>query len=155
LRITEESSTISTRAGFIPVSPSYAHPRENRDPRHNGDSQFEQLDNAGEFDFQRLRPLGSVIIGHTGSAAIEQVFIFVLITKLDPGRLASDSHPVHPANKIRCVDDLHQNYVLPCFLRPVVVFEDVNEIGRKVPTEADAFADRTVVNSKLFLLRFN
>jgi hypothetical protein len=36
----------------------------------------------------------------------------------------------------------------------VVVFEDLNELGGEVPTEANAFADRTVVNSKMFLLRF-
>jgi hypothetical protein len=112
------------------------------------------VDNVWEFDFQSLRPLGSLSIGQTGSAAIEQVLVLVLIAKLDPGRLASNSHPVHLANKIRGADDLHQNYVLPCFLRSVVVFEDVNELGGKVPTEANAFADRTVVNSKLFPLRF-
>jgi hypothetical protein len=90
-----------------------------------------------------------------GSAALEQVLVLVLITQRDPERLSSNAHPVHVANKIRGADDLHQNYVLPCFLRLVVVFEDVNELGGKVPTEANAFADRTVVNSKLFLLRFN
>jgi hypothetical protein len=35
------------------------------------------------------------------------------------------------------------------------MFEDANELSRKVPTEANASADRTVVNSKLFLLQLN
>jgi hypothetical protein len=78
-----------------------------------------------------------------------------LFTQRDTRRLSSNSHPMHLANKIRRADDLHQNDALPRFLRSVVMFEDANELSRKVPTEANASADRTVVNSKLFLLQLN
>jgi len=76
------------------------------------------------------------------------------MTQRDAERLSSNSHPVHLANKIRGAHDLHQNHVLPRFLGLVVVLEDVYEVGGKVPTEANAFAHRTVVDPKLFLLRF-
>jgi hypothetical protein len=81
--------------------------------------------------------------------------VFALISQLDPGRLASHSNSVHLANEICGPDDLYQNGVLSGFLRPVVVFEDVNEFGREVPTAPNAFADQTVIDSKLFLLRFH
>jgi hypothetical protein len=35
----------------------------------------------------------------------------------------------------------------------MVMREDVNDLGRKVPTEANAFAHQTVVNSKLLSLQ--
>jgi len=62
---------------------------------------------------------------------------------------------MHLAYKIRHAHDLHQSDALPRFLGPVVMFEDANELSRKVPTEANPSTDRTVVNSKLFLFQLN
>jgi hypothetical protein len=61
---------------------------------------------------------------------------------------------VHLTNQVGAANDLHQNSALPCFLRPMVMCEDVNDLGGKVPTDADTFAHRTVVNSKFLLLQF-
>jgi hypothetical protein len=62
---------------------------------------------------------------------------------------------MHLANPVRRADDFHQNSALPCFLRAMMILEDVNDLRGKIPTEANTFPGQTVVNSKLLLLEFH